>query len=651
LEGAAAQIDLEELRHAMNRVAAAALIGRYWPDGNRHDASLALAGGLLLAGWSVDDVVALVQAICAAASDHEVFDRERCVRDTAATLESGAKATGWPSLAKLLGNRGDTIVTTVRGWLGIRATVTTPSNPERNGTTHFDHQRDTDNPISLTVNPAACKPGRFTVVAINGVGQLHLDTIDLKSAASRKRFVRDTLRAAFKGTPEDWPEDVREHLERQLLAFASVTPKPAEPSATPSHHPVIEDPRIAELARMQNDIRTEAEALLGDPKLAELVGRDIEKCGVAGEKKLVMTEYLIGVSAQLPEPLSAIIKGQSSAGKSYTIRRVGEMFPPEVVLWANSITTNALYYMPPGSLMHRYVIGGERSRAQDDDTAERTRALRDLMSDGVLDKWVTLNVEGELKSVHLHQKGPIAFVQTTTLNEIFAEDENRCLQLRADESEQQTRKILDASARAAAGVPSFDATRVREVHHAIQRMIPRVDVVIPFAPALSEAFSCLRVEARREFPHLLRLVKASALLHFRQRDRDTNGNVIAERGDYSLASKLADAPLRFAHGGLSDAAWRFFDRLRARSTALTFTTDEAREGETVKKRTVYSWMEELLEARLIEQTEPHRGKVPARWQLTGRDPDEITRVVPRVSEVFPLVGHRTRAHMTQVDDL
>jgi hypothetical protein len=299
--------------------------------------------------------------------------------------------------------------------------------------------------------------------------------------------------------------------------------------------------------------------------------------------------------------------------------------------------------MPPGSLRHRFVVGGERSRGQDDETADRTRALRDLLSDGVLDKWVTLNLGGELRTVHLHQQGPIAFVESTTLNDVFAEDENRCLQLRIDESEAQTRRILEATARGAAGAAPGDPARTRQVHHAIARMVPRTDVVVPFAEAIGARFSGERVEARRELPQLLRLVKASALLHFRQRARDPNGRVIATRDDYALAARLAAAPLQFARGGLSPAAVGFFERLTSRFDTQQFSTAQARESELAKRRTVYGWLEDLNHAGLIEQTEPQRGNVPAKWRLTGREPSGAGGIVPAPSDVFR-VSARTRPH-------
>jgi hypothetical protein len=64
------------------------------------------------------------------------------------------------------------------------------------------------------------------------------------------------------------------------------------------------------------------------------------------------------------------------------------------------------------------------------------------------------------------------------------------LTIYTDESSEQTRRIIVRTARSAAGLDAVDVERIKQKHHAIQRMIPRSDVVIPFAPEI-EAGSIL----------------------------------------------------------------------------------------------------------------------------------------------------------------
>jgi DNA polymerase-1 len=117
-----------DLEIAVARVAAAALLAKSWPaQGSRQDAALALAGALGRGGWSVDDLERFIEAVATAAHDTEVRLRVRTARRTTTKIEEGAAATGWPTLAPLV---GDNVVHSVRRWLGIQGEHTPEMWPE-----------------------------------------------------------------------------------------------------------------------------------------------------------------------------------------------------------------------------------------------------------------------------------------------------------------------------------------------------------------------------------------------------------------------------------------------------------------------------------------------------------------------------------------
>lgn len=114
-EGEPARVDAGDLLQAAKRLAASTLLARHWPqEGSRQDAALALAGGLLRGGWSEDETAFFIEAVCATAGDEETRERVRVVCYTHRKLGSGAHATGWPTLAKLIDER---VVSRVREWL------------------------------------------------------------------------------------------------------------------------------------------------------------------------------------------------------------------------------------------------------------------------------------------------------------------------------------------------------------------------------------------------------------------------------------------------------------------------------------------------------------------------------------------------------
>ncbi len=119
-DGEPALVDAPMLRRILGRVAAAALLARYWPGkGSRHDAALALSGMLLRGAMDESEVRPFVAAIARAAGDEEWAQREKNVASTARRLTNDGKATGAPRLAELLDGDGAKIVARVREWLGL----------------------------------------------------------------------------------------------------------------------------------------------------------------------------------------------------------------------------------------------------------------------------------------------------------------------------------------------------------------------------------------------------------------------------------------------------------------------------------------------------------------------------------------------------
>ena len=391
------------------------------------------------------------------------------------------------------------------------------------------------------------------------------------------------------------------------------------------------------LETMPAVVRREAASMLESPEMLNLILGDIEALGVAGERELSMTTYLVGTSRLLPRPLATIVQGPSSSGKSYVLEKVSSMMPAEAVVYVTQMTPQALFHMEPESLKNRFVVAGERSRKENDDTAEATRALREMLSGGRLSKLMSVKEAGEIVTRLIEQEGPIAYAETTTLSHIFDEDANRCLLLNTDEQPAQTRRILDKLASGYSGISGTASDEIVERHHALQRMLRPHTVVVPFAERLAALLADDRVEARRAFPHLISTVQASALLHQRQRQIDANGRIEATADDYVLASHLLAKPLgRLLGGRLSDPAQRFLERLRSRcGPDDVFTKREAAQRDNASKTSVYGWVGELCDAGILEQAEAGAGRTAAKWRFSEGCEIETAALLPPVEKVFP----------------
>lgn len=114
------RITPKELIDRVGIVAAGALMARHWPKqaGIRDELAMALSGGLLRAGWNVEEAGKFILAVCRAAGDEEAKQRVEKPRHTQQRLKRGDEITGWPRLAELLGKD---VVGTVRKWLSAES--------------------------------------------------------------------------------------------------------------------------------------------------------------------------------------------------------------------------------------------------------------------------------------------------------------------------------------------------------------------------------------------------------------------------------------------------------------------------------------------------------------------------------------------------
>lgn len=113
--GVPARVDGGDLRKRVGILAAAALLARYWTEGRRHDAAVALGGVLARCEWEDVDAEILIEAITDYAGDDEAEDRKRAIADAISERRAGRNVTGFPRLKEVL---GEPIAKAVCAWLG-----------------------------------------------------------------------------------------------------------------------------------------------------------------------------------------------------------------------------------------------------------------------------------------------------------------------------------------------------------------------------------------------------------------------------------------------------------------------------------------------------------------------------------------------------
>jgi hypothetical protein len=275
--------------------------------------------------------------------------------------------------------------------------------------------------------------------------------------------------------------------------------------------------------------------LAKDPRILERMVTDLARAGLVGEARAAKLVYLLLTSRFPDRPLCAVIKGQSSAGKSYLVERVMALFPEDAYHFTTSISPKALAY---GSepLKHRILVIAEADGFRKGADA---LMLRSLISEGRIHR-ETVDKDG--KSLTLDKEGPTGLLVTTTAHQLEPELETRMFSIPINDSPEQTAAIMMALAQRSEG--STDVAPIDPASwHELQKWLKNAEhrVVIPYAPRLAKLIPSSAVRLRRDFGAVLRMIKTHALLHQLQREHDSEGRIVATSDDYAAIYDLVVA--------------------------------------------------------------------------------------------------------------
>jgi hypothetical protein len=296
------------------------------------------------------------------------------------------------------------------------------------------------------------------------------------------------------------------------------------------------------------DIEEVAGVVLADHGLLCRIGRAVAARGVVGEDANALIVVLAVISQITADPISVVVKGDSSGGKSFLVAQVLKLFPNDWHIDFTSMSEKALIY-DPREYKHKTVVvfevhgqGGEFS----------SYVIRTLISEGCIRHQTVEQDAGRLVGREVVKEGPTNFITTTTFPELHAENETRIWTVLVDDSPETTKAVLSAQARAAAGTfrPGDDG----DLRLAFEWLkgAGATNAVVPFAELLAEAMPGRPLRLRRDFPRLMQMIKVCALLHQRQRERDAEGRVVATLADYVMVRELAVGVFERSISGLTE---------------------------------------------------------------------------------------------------
>ena len=366
--------------------------------------------------------------------------------------------------------------------------------------------------------------------------------------------------------------------------------------------------------------------LARSPDILSSLAVDLERAGLAGEKRTAQIIYLAATSRLFSQPLSVAVKGPSSGGKSYTVQSALRFLPQEACFTLTSASEKALIYTDE-DLHHRMLVLYEADAIAK--AGHGAYLLRTLLSEGEI-RHETVEKAGKgFATKKITKSGPTGLIVTTTATGLDPELETRLLALTITDTPEQTRAVFKTLCR------NHDPDVDYERWHRLQRWLTTGvrKVVIPFAEQLADRVLALAVRQRRDFGALLTLIRAHALLHRASRDRNDGGAIVASITDYATVRELvADLFSEGIEATVSTTVRETVDAV----AALKKKKGEVSLGQLatklgLDKSVVSRRLRQATELGYLVNRETRRGR-PARLVLGDPMPEEV-QVLPDPSEL------------------
>ena len=346
--------------------------------------------------------------------------------------------------------------------------------------------------------------------------------------------------------------------------------------------------------------------------LLKMINDDLGKTGIAGEEINRSMLYMVFTSRKLLKPLSIIVKGDSSGGKSYLIGQALKLFPDEDVKNFTEISAKSLFYMPENSLANKILVIFERHGSEASDYS-----IRSLQSENQLQIAVTIRdpLTNELKTTERTVKGPVSFVESTTKLSIHPENETRSFDLYIDESEEQTKKIFNTQNLIYLpdnGMLNDETKEIIWKHKTMQRLLKPVKVIIDYVDQIKFPTSQLRL--RRDRLKFLSLIECFAFLYQYQRERKMINNqeyILADIKDYEMAYNLAEKIMADTLSVIHQKSRELLNYIKVilkRKGKNSFTVSDLENETNWNSLKVRRYLKQLMNEEYIERAISGQGK-------------------------------------------
>jgi hypothetical protein len=395
----------------------------------------------------------------------------------------------------------------------------------------------------------------------------------------------------------------------------------------------VEEERRRELAAAAWE---QCEALALKRNILTAFAAQLRARGFVGPLKTPKLIYLVLVSRLLGRPVSLVLRGLSSAGKSYNVESVLPFFPASGYFDRSGMSERALVYSAE-CFAHRILYIAEAEAVAGEGLG--AYFLRTLISENRLVYEVVEKDGDRLVTRVITKPGPTGVILTTTRLRLHPENESRMLALTVPDDRELTREIIKAIARR----DDDEADKAPpEQWRSLQTWLElgaerRVIAENRFLLTLAELIPVVAVRLRRDFALVRSLIFAHAILHQASRDRDDRGRIIATLDDYAAVRELIGGIVSEGIGATVSNDVR--ELVAAVTAALAKTgsdTDTVRRTQVeaeldLDPRAVRRRLAQAVEGGFVVNRNPGRGKT-ALYAIGDPIPDDVN-ILPTVDTI------------------
>jgi hypothetical protein len=313
-----------------------------------------------------------------------------------------------------------------------------------------------------------------------------------------------------------------------------------------------------------------------DPNILNKIAQSYSPV-LVGEESNIKFLFCGYVSKDLPRRyrLHTIIASQSSAGKTSLVRKVAEPFARHMIDYTNF--TGAFLKRQQESMDGKILLLEQLEKTNDQDKVS-VFDLKFLLSEGKIKVGVAERDEkGKFVPTVLEVTGIPVVVTTSTNMRIDPETLNRMFLTQADESTEQTQRIVDFTLKSYSTL-KLNNTWKEELEHLTvlaekyrQLAWQISDIIIPFGDKLKKIIPSENLTIRRDLPKILSLTAVIAFVHASNRYR-VQDNV----GSNFIVGAFGETEKRFKYSIIADPD-DFREALEIAGSAIKQTLNKVNE--------------------------------------------------------------------------